>query len=288
MPDLAPLDGLTVAAIAFLLSSVLSLWTASRTVVGVAAALAILTGYAAGVLGGLATIPLFALAVSAWRLGRSDGWRRAAWLAFTLTLGLLLGLHLLPGFSNPPVMHDIVLTDGARPYSQYVNFDKALGALLLLAGIGWTPIRSSREWKTALRLTLPWLPVVAGIVMAASLALGFVRVDPHWSPLFWTWALINALTTCVSEETFFRGLLQEEVRRAAPPRHATLVAVTTSAALFGVAHAAGGWRYVLLATLAGAGYASVYARTRRLEMTILTHFTVNAVHFLLFTYPALA
>ena len=42
----------------------------------------------------------------------------------------------------------------------------------------------------------------------------------------------------------------------------------------------------LLAGLAGAGYAMVFQRTARLEMAALTHFTVNAVHFLLFTYPA--
>ena len=31
-----------------------------------------------------------------------------------------------------------------------------------------------------------------------------------------------------------------------------------------------------------------YARTRRIEAAILTHIAVNATHFLLFTYPALA
>ena len=46
--------------------------------------------------------------------------------------------------------------------------------------------------------------------------------------------------------------------------------------------------YALLAGLSGAGYAVVFQRTARLEMAALTHFTVNAVHFLLFTYPALA
>jgi membrane protease YdiL (CAAX protease family) len=41
------------------------------------------------------------------------------------------------------------------------------------------------------------------------------------------------------------------------------------------------------ATLAGAGYAAVFWRTASLEMCILTHFVVNAVHFLCFTYPSL-
>ena len=45
---------------------------------------------------------------------------------------------------------------------------------------------------------------------------------------------------------------------------------------------------MVIATLAGLGYAMVSRRTSRLEMSVLAHFTVNAVHFVLFTYPALA
>jgi membrane protease YdiL (CAAX protease family) len=45
---------------------------------------------------------------------------------------------------------------------------------------------------------------------------------------------------------------------------------------------------VLLATVAGLFYGAAYLRTRRIEGAILTHFALNAVHFLAFTYPALA
>ena len=56
------------------------------------------------------------------------------------------------------------------------------------------------------------------------------------------------------------------------------------------AEAAGCRRVSLLAYfgILGAGYALALQRTGRLEMAILAHFAVNAVHFLLFTYPALA
>lgn len=43
-----------------------------------------------------------------------------------------------------------------------------------------------------------------------------------------------------------------------------------------------------IALLAGAGYAIVFDRTRRIEMAMLAHFALNAAHFLLFTYPRLA
>ena len=72
----------------------------------------------------------------------ASGRGRAAWLAVTAGLSLLLGLHILPGFSNPALIRDAVLSPGARPYSQYLNFDKTLGGVVLLGCIGWRPMRS--------------------------------------------------------------------------------------------------------------------------------------------------
>jgi uncharacterized protein len=41
-------------------------------------------------------------------------------------------------------------------------------------------------------------------------------------------------------------------------------------------------------TLAGLGYALAFRASGRIEMAILAHFSLNAVHFLLLTYPGLA
>jgi membrane protease YdiL (CAAX protease family) len=60
-----------------------------------------------------------------------------------------------------------------------------------------------------------------------------------------------------------------------------------STVLFGLAHARGGPGLVVLAALAGLGYAAAYLRSGRIEGAILTHFALNAVHFVAFTYPAL-
>ena len=53
-------------------------------------------------------------------------------------------------------------------------------------------------------------------------------------------------------------------------------------------HLAGGWRYAALAAIAGLGYGWAMRRTGRLEAAVLTHFGLNLVHLLLFSYPALA
>lgn len=64
--------------------------------------------------------------------------------------------------------------------------------------------------------------------------------------------------------------------------------VGLSSLLFAAAHLGGGLLQAAIAGLAGLGYALVHARSRRIEAAILTHFAVNAVHFLGFTYPGLA
>lgn len=276
----------TIGAIVVLLVAVVSLWAGRRPWL-IALGACVAGGLVTGILHGPAIAWLAAIAIGARFTAVSAGWRRAGWLALTALVWIGLALHWLPGFSNPILLRDVVLADGARPYSLYANFDKTLAGALLLGAGGWSPMGSARAWLTAFRRAGPVLLVTVVVAMAAALALGFVRFDPRWTPLFPLWAAVNLLTTCVSEEAFFRGLVLREATRLAPP-HARWTAVAVSALTFGLAHLAGGWTYVLLAGLAGTGYAVACERTGRIEMSILTHFAVNALHFLLFTYPALA
>ena len=62
-------------------------------------------------------------------------------------------------------------------------------------------------------------------------------------------------------------------------------AVLRESADDGLAHAAGGWLYVLVASLAGIGYGWIYASTRSIAWAIVAHAGLNAIHFLVFTYP---
>lgn len=271
-----------------LLATVLSAWT--RPIVWWSAAVAtIVAGYSSGVLHGFAAVWLASLAVSVVLGDHIRSWWRVACLAWTGAVSLLLGIHLIPGFVNPAVIRDAVLAPDAVPYTQYLNFDKGLGALmLLLASPRWRPMRRRAELGVAVTATVPWLLATLIVVMAASLVAGYVRLEPRLPHLLWLWAPVNLLVTCVSEEAFFRGFVQRVVHEQTGGRSGAVLAAVVSAASFGVAHITGGWTYVALATVAGLGYAIVYQRTGRLEMAILTHFSVNLVHFVGFTYPALA
>jgi len=289
MPHVEPQSTAALVAIAGLFATVLALWIRSRWVLLAALMVAELAGFVSGILSGPAGFWILGLAMAVWNFRRlATPWQRALTFVGAAVMAGLLAAHAMSGFQNPIILRDVVLSPGAIPYTQYVNFDKTLAGVLVLA-IGWfAPLRAVADWRAALRSAAPVAGATIAVVLAASLALGFVRFDPRWTPLFWVWAPINLLLTCLSEEALFRGFLQREIGLALGGRaYAASTAVAVSALAFGLAHAAGGWRYVLLATLAGTGYALAYQRTGRIEAPILTHFAVNATHFLLFTYPAL-
>ena len=289
MPSIEPLPTATLVAIGALLATVVALWLRPWWLWQAALCVTIVAGYVAEVLDGPAGLTVALLAFALLRFRARTGLARAGYGTIVGVVSLVLALHVLSGFHNPVVIRDAMLSAGALPYRQYANFDKGLAGVLILGILGVARFRSTASPRTVVRQVGPIVLVTIAAVMAASLTLGFVRFDPRWTRVFWVWAPINLLLTCVSEEAFFRGCLQREVERVLDGRpHAATIAVAASAILFGIAHAAGGWHYVLLATLAGTGYALAYRRTGRIEAAILTHFAVNATHFLLFTYPALA
>ena len=87
----------------------------------------------------------------------------------------------------------------------------------------------------------------------------------------------------------FRGLIQAQLGACfLGRRYGSAVAIGISSLLFGLAHFSGGLPYVGLADVAGVGYGIIYQRSGRVEFSIAAHFLLNATHFLLFTYPALA
>lgn len=202
-------------------------------------------------------------------------------------LALALALHFVPGFNNPVIVEAFRVSEDAAPFTQYANFDKGAAGLLLLVFF----CQRVTDWNGWRRLAAPTFiaaAATAAAVIIVALANGYVRPDPKLPAFTLAFLSVNLLFTCVAEEAFFRGLLQERlVRRLAAQPHYRWVPVVASSALFGAAHFAGGPALVLLATIGGVGYSLVYAATRRIEAAVLTHFAVNAVHFFGFTYPHL-
>lgn len=236
---------------------------------------------------GLGWIALFGALVWSFAHFRSRPARVASGVAIMVVAAALMA-HLLPGFRNPLAIPSARLTPDALPYRLHLNFDKTIVGLLLL-GLLHPRITRAGEWRDMLRAAGPVMAGTHAILLLSSLFAGYVRFDPKFpavAPLF-LWA--NLCLTCVAEEAFFRGFLQRNLTRLwSHVRGGAWWALSVAAVLFGVAHAAGGPVYIALSTVAGFGYGWAYLRSgQRIEASILTHFAVNATHFVFFTYPAL-
>lgn len=225
--------------------------------------------------------------VTAARVARSPGAVGRVGVMVTVVIALALALHLAPGFSNPKLFDSVRLSADAAPLTQYLNFDKGAAGLVLLAAFA-PRAGSAREAYAVLRTALPIAVVTVIASVALALALHYIRFDPKLPTGAVAFLGANLFFTCIAEEAFFRGFLQERLARSADRwRLYPWLAVSVSALLFGAAHAAAGSTFLALATLAGFGYAIAYAMTRRIEAPILAHFAVNATQFLGFTYPYL-
>src|SRR5450830_1326152 len=253
---------------------------------------AIVSGLATGILAPLALLSIavfIALAVSAQRIGRKPEakWLGRLLLLLTMLAALALAMHLLSGFHNPRVIDKLVLSPGGAPFSQYLNFDKGLAGLVLLA-LFCTRAQQWPEFGLAMKRAVPVMAITLAAVVATALAIGFVKPDFKFPDITLQFLLVNLLLTCVAEEAFFRGLLQGRIAVFLGTRsRGEIGALLIASVLFGLTHAAGGWRVILLATIAGLGYGVAYRHIKSIEAAIATHFIVNAVQFLALTYPYL-
>lgn len=249
----------------------------------------LISGLHAGYLDWPAVPALGLLALAGWFATRpvAQAPQRILFGALAVLIAPALAMHRLPGFDSPVLIAQVQFSPDAAPFTQRANFDKAAVGLMLLAFF-CRRARNASDWKLTISRTIPIAAVTAVAITLIATAIGYVRPDfkwPRYAPLF---LAVNLLFTCVAEEAFFRGFVQERLSTLLHRlRFGALIAISASAILFGLAHFAGGARYVLLSTLAGVGYACAYARTRSIEAPILTHFVTNAVHFVGFTYPYL-
>ena len=255
---------------------------------GAGLALACLAGLYAGCLDWRAPLWIAgyaALACGARRAVRP--WLRVPLLVLTGVAAFLFALHRFPGFYNPVLADGIRFSRYAPPASLHANVDTAVAGIVLM-GVFCERIRTGEDWRAMLRRVWPVTLSALVLVLGTAYAFRYVRPDLKWTPYSALFLVANLLFTCVTEEAFFRGFLLERLRRPLSRwRAGTAVAVAVTSVLFGLAHARGGTLLVLLATIAGLHYAAAYLLSRRVEGAILTHFALNAVHFLAFTYPGL-
>ncbi|WP_053845511.1 CPBP family intramembrane glutamic endopeptidase [Paracidovorax avenae] len=262
------------------------LWHARTRVLGL---WSVSAGYALASFVGQITapvvFPLASLVIAGWAVTRSDRRLRIAGHAAFILTALALQRHIAPGFNNPLALTG-TLAAGAVPYKAYLNLDKTLAAVWVVAAIAWLDTAGPAMRRIGHGMLLGGATFALVAVLAVSI--GLVRVEPKVPPAAWLWALNNVLLVCFAEEVLFRGYLQGGLSRLlAGNRNAEWMAIMIAAALFGVFHWGAGVPMVCLSTLAGIGYGIAYRRSG-LAGAIAAHATLNLCHLLLLTYPALA
>ncbi|RQZ57668.1 CPBP family intramembrane glutamic endopeptidase [Burkholderia sp. Bp9004] len=269
------------AAAAFAWQRPLHVLSIALAALGYAAALAF------GKLEPIVLAPIALLVAAAWGVapGRPFAVRIGAHVVFA-ALAIALTLHLIPGFHNPRVIEPMRFTPDAVPFTMYLNFDKPLVGLWLLWALPWTapdvpPARALRTGAVAAVAT-------AAACLAGALAFGMVGWAPKWPASGWMWLVNNVLLVTLAEEALFRGYVQGGLTRVLGRfGWGPWAALAIGAVLFGAAHAAGGWPWIVLGTVAGFGYGLAWRRGGLLA-SALAHAGLNAIHFGLFTYPMLA
>lgn len=209
------------------------------------------------------------------------------WISIlVLILAVMLEFHLIPGFHNLLIFAKVQFSKDAIPFTGYLNLDKTLVGVIIL-GLTLKLAQTWDEWCNIFKQAFYTLPLIVVVILTLSYSFGYVKFEPKVVANLWIWIIGNLFFTCLAEEALFRGFIQESISKL-NFRYADIAALFISAILFGLAHFAGGIKYIILASVAGLFYGWVYKKTRKIEASILTHFLLNLVHILLFTYPALA
>lgn len=208
---------------------------------------------------------------------------RVAGHTLFLALAILLFLHWLPGFHNPLVIPRAALTPDAVPFGMYLNLDKPLVAFWVI--LAATPVMAGASTRATLAAALAACAAAIAACLGLALILGVVGWAPKWPESGWLWLVNNALLVTLAEEALFRGYVQQRLTQWwRGHRWGATAALLTAAILFGLAHYAGGWQWMLLAGIAGVAYGVAY-RYGGLTAAVLAHLGLNAAHYGLFTYP---
>lgn len=243
-------------------------------------------GYAFGLVEEAAILAVCLMAVAFYRFSAIANSRYNWVLGIVVLLSCAAMLiHAIPGFNNPVVIQSFKISELAPDYTQYLNLDKAILAVLLLVFV----VPKSQAVVTADRIhAISTFTVFAIIATIVALMTNLVALDPKVTPILISWMLINLLFTCFAEEAVFRGFIQVQIKKAIGSKpYAGWASVVVTGVVFGVAHIAGGGKYVAVACIIGIGYSYVYHKTQNIYAAIWAHFLFNLSHILILTYPYL-
>lgn len=251
----------------FLALSLLSVWIKRTPYIwGSLLALSVIFGIEAGLVHASGLFYLLLLALL-WGLYAKD--RGVLLFSAIVALGTCFKLKLIPGFSPHLITPKFMLglqspVVGLFPLALAVPLARGLDDIKpILKGLG---------------LGILGIGVLAILATFSGAIKGDLTLPTHF-PLR---LLVNLIFTCIPEEAFYRGFIQNTLSRY----FGNILALLLTSALFTLAHAFWAPNPAILAFtfIASLLYGSVYLTSKRIESSILTHFLLNLFHMVFFNY----
>lgn len=240
---------------------------------------AVFSAYDAKLITGMAILyGLLGLALAALIPYTSKPWKQFAWLILLFWCAVLL-LHQFPGFTPQQVLSNVQKSPNSASFDLYLNLDKPLVFFALL--FAYPPLLGKYKTIKFGVVVQIFIGLIGLLLLATSMEL--IKIEhalPAWIGIY---ILNNLLITCVTEEAFFRGFLQQAI----VTKMNAIIGIIITSVIFGLAHYAGNIDYVIFAIIAGLFYGLAFQISRQLWVAILIHFFFNLTHLLFFTYPYL-
>lgn len=193
--------------------------------------------------------------------------------------------HKIPGFKNILLLSTYI-TDNASKYNLYLNFDKNFVGIFF-AYIIYEKISNDHEFDKLFIDNIKFILLTLLVISITACLLGLIKLNIKLPEFTYLWLIAN-LCTCITEELFFRGFVQKNFSEYCTTKNLNNnYAIIFSSIIFGVLHFMGGWKYIILASMAGFAYGHIYNKTNSIYLAITLHYLVNITHFIFFTYPAI-
>ncbi|MCO1333042.1 CPBP family intramembrane metalloprotease [Microbulbifer sp. OS29] len=205
----------------------------------------------------------------------SSGWKRALSFVSVAVLMLVTGLNFLPGGEHIQITAPYSDADGNLVYAN-LNGGKAVIAIALLAFM----LRLRQSFRFS---DLPFLLLAISLPILVGLFIYPLSLKFSWAILIY--ALINLLVVCISEEGFFRWILQRGAGEVLGGWR--WLSVPMVACIFVLLHGGRSTDIAafLLLGFASLSYALLWYLRQNFWICVFAHWGVNLLHILLLPYP---
>ncbi len=126
------------------------------------------------------------------------------------------------------------------------------------------------------------------LLLISSAIMQYITFDVKVAHFWRVWVFYNLFFVSIPEEAFFRGFLLKRLMGYCHKWKAgNIISLVISSIIFGLYHYRSGLSLIFLSSIAGLIFGLAYLWSGKQESAIFTHFSVNVIHFFLFSYPCL-